>query len=200
MVESSLHVPKLSEMRLYVYRRPLHPELFGIFLEKKLTMDRYEADLCLLGLGHMVRFNAEDSTITELVSMENKLLPETGRLETFCAEGTREFRFSLNESIYYVINLHAEQMSDPVFERVYNEMIQFGQERGLFMLFEQWATDELSAPFSLIDYEHRPTELGIFAYHMFPARKIMLSTQSIFSLEPIGELPVSRADIDGNRP
>lgn len=191
MIESRLQVPELSKTRLYIYRRPLHPELFGIFLETKLAMARYEAQIWLLGLGHAVSFHVASDTITELISADSKHLPAKGRVEAVSLAGTHEFQYSLGEAIYYVVNSHVERMSEPVFERVYDEMTQFGEKHGLFMRFEQWVSEDGVAPFSMIDYTHKPTELGIFAYHLFPAEKLMLSTQSIFSLAPISRMPGS---------
>jgi len=186
VLESSLQAPELNTMRLYVYRRPLHPELFGIFLEQKINTRRYEADLWVIGLGHLACFHTGKHTVTELVSVETDLMPETGLVEKLELKRARERQFCIGRRIHYYINTQSEQMSDAVFERFYEEMTQFGQQRGLFIKFDQWSEEGQPAPFSLIDYEHRAGELSVFGYHAFPKQKLALRTQSIFSLAPLG--------------
>lgn len=185
MLESSAHAPKSGDTRFYVYRRPLHPELFGIFLADKHEEHGYEADLWLLGLGHLVCFHAGDRTVTELVTAQGELLPETGRVESFPIRTSREYHFCLDGKIYYLASVQSETMSPPVFECVCAEMTRLGQQRGIFIQFDQWAGEDKLSPFGLIDYDHRPRELCLFSYHAFPAERVMLKIQSMFSLDPL---------------
>jgi len=183
--ESSLQVPELRGLRLYVYRRPLHPELFRIFLQQKVTMSRYEADLLVLALGHVVCFHAAGSTITELVVTESDLFSQKGLVEKLTVARPHEYEFHLDQTIHYLVSTQAEQMSQAVFEREYGQMVAYGRKHGLFMQFRQWPEHEGMSPFSLVDYDRRPGELCLSAYHTFPARKLMLKIQSVFSLEHI---------------
>jgi len=183
VVESNLHVPELSALRLYVYRRPLHPELFRIFLDHKVAGAQYEADLWVLGLGHHVGFHAGGGTITELVTTESDLFSEKELVEKVPLDGRREYRFSLHGDIHYLISAQAEQMSQGVFDQVYGEMVAFGHKCGLFIQFDQWSVQDRAAPFSLIDYDHHPKELCVCTYHAFPARNVLVKTQSVLSLE-----------------
>jgi len=181
-----LYKPELDKMKLYVYRRPLHPELFTICLDKHIVMERYEASLWLIGTGHLVSFNICDYSISELVTSRRELLPEKGLLEEFTFEGSGEYQVSYENIIYYMVNMQSERMSEAVFAHTCEEMQKFARNRGLFMIFDQWAEEGKPAPFSLIDYEKRPTELDIFTYHAFADERVLLRTQSVFSLEPIG--------------
>lgn len=184
-MESGLHIPDLSCLRLYVYRRPLHPELFRMFLDQKIRMARYDADLWVLGLGHLACFHTADSTITELVVAESRLFSENGLIERLALESKHDYQFCLDQDIHYMVATESERMSDAVFEREYASMVKFGKKRGLFMQFQHWPACEGMTPFTLIDYEHRPNELCVAAYHAFPAQKRMLKTQSVFSREPV---------------
>ena len=185
MVESSLNIPQIDELRLYIYRRPLHPELFNTFLDKSLSTDSYQADLWVFGLGHLVCFHTTESTITELLAPQDDLYSDKELVKKLPVDTHRECQFSLNAPIHYVINTSLEAMSEPVFERVHGEMIRFGQKCGLLMTFDQWAEPDGLVPFSLIDYEYRKTELNVFTYHAFPKRRLMLKTQSVFSLNVV---------------
>jgi len=181
----SLHAPDLDSMKLYVYRRPLHPELFTMFLEKRIDTGQYEAELQLIGTGHLISFHCAGSSVSELLTSQHDLLPEKGLLEEVPGDKGRDYQVIYENKIYYIVNLQSEQMSEGVFTSVYEEMTKFAQKRGVFMRFDQWAQEGKLAPFSFIDYERRPGELDVFSYHAFPDRNVILRTQSVFSLYPV---------------
>ncbi len=186
MVESNLDVPKIDVMKLHVYSRPLHPELFGIFLNQNIRMGNYDADIWVLGLGHLVCFHTGARTITELVTGESELLSDRSLAERFSLDGSRhEYQYSIAQDMFYMVSTEVEKMSEAVFEQVSREMTEFGQKRGLLMQFEQWRGENDLAPFSFIDYEQRSDELSLFCYHAFPETHLMLRTQSVFSLESL---------------
>ncbi|MFA5865924.1 MAG: DUF2617 family protein [Phycisphaerae bacterium] len=180
-----LHAPELAQLRLYVYRRPLHPELFTIFLEKRIDTGKYEAQLWLIGTGHLISFHCPGVTLSELLTSRADLLPEKGLVEALPVDKPQDYRVTYENQLYYLLNVQSEQMSDGVFVSVHEEMSKFAQTRGMFMRFDQWAVEGQLPPFSFIDYERRPNELDVFTYHAFPEQKVMVRTQSVFSLEPI---------------
>jgi hypothetical protein len=180
-----LQGPDLDQMKLYVYRRPLHPELFSIFLEKRIDTGQYQAELMVIGTGHVIGFHCGNSSVTELLTGRKDLLPEKGLLEDFSLERNQDYQVCYDNQIYYMVNVQEEEMSEAVFASVHAEMTKFAQKRGLFITFDQWAQEGKPAPFSFIDYERRPSELDVFTYHAFPEHHVLLRTQSVFSLEPI---------------
>lgn len=191
--------PDLDKMRLYVYRRPLHPELFTIYLEKRIEMEGYQAQLWLVGSGHMVSFYRDESSVSELLTSRRELLPEKGLLEELELGRAVDYQVCSENRIYYMVNSQIERMSEAVFTSVYDDMKKFARSRGLYMEYEHWAAEGHLAPFGFIDYEHRANELDVFAYHAFPDRRVMLRTQSVFSLEPIsaGYHPVPDGPMGG---
>ena len=195
-------VPDLDKMRLFVYRRPLHPELFTIFLEKRIEMEGYQAQLWLMWSGHLVSFYRQDHSISELLTCQRELLPEKGLLEELELGRAVDYQVCYENRIYYMVNSQAEHMSEAVFTSVYDDMKKFARNRGLFMEYEHWAAEGHLAPFGFIDYERRASELDVFAYHAFPDRRVMLRTQSVFSLEPIceGYRPIADGPRGGAKP
>jgi hypothetical protein len=178
-------IPDIQNLKLFIYRRPLHPELFTLFLEKKVSGDHYEASLGLIGGGHLVSFHHDNLSLCELLTPRRELLPEKGKLEEFDPAKGKNYQVSYENKIFYMVNMEVEEMSAPVFNRVHDEMVKFAQNRGIFMPFDQWAEDGELSPFGFIDYDRRPSELDVFSYHAFPHQKIMFRTQSIFSVQPI---------------
>lgn len=182
---ANLDPPIPETLRLLIYRRPIHPELFHIYLEKQVRTRCYEADLWLLGLGHLACFHTAGGTVTELLVPQTAELPASGLVETFTLGGKQEYELALDRKLYYVVTVEPEVMSEPVFDRVYEEMVRFGRRRGLFIQFSQWQGEAAVPPFSLIEYEHRRRDLGTYVYHAFPDRRLLIRTQSIFSRDPI---------------
>jgi hypothetical protein len=189
-----LQGPDLDRMKLYVYRRPLHPELFSIFLERRIDTGQYEAELRIIGTGHLISFHCGNSSVTELLTSRRDFLPDKGLLEDFSLERNQEYQVCYDNQIYYMVNVQAEEMSAVVFGSVYEEMAKFARTRGLFIAFDHWAAEGHLPPFGFIDYERRPSELDVFTYHAFPDRKVLLRTQSIFSLDPISTDPGARPE------
>ncbi len=180
-----LQAPDLDQMRLFIYRRPLHPELFTIYLDKSIDTGRYEAKLWIIGTGHVISFHADNSSVVEILTSRYDLLPDKGLLEEIRVDRSREYQTCYDGRIYYMMTMQSEHMPDAVFASVHEEMARFAKDRGLFIPFDHWAQEGEMSPFSFIDYERRPAELDIFTYHSFPSRKVMLRMQSVFSLEPI---------------
>jgi len=180
-------------MQLFVYRRSLHPELFHIYLEKRIRRRRYEAQIWILGSSHLVSFFTNHRCITELTANENSLLPARGLLHKITMRRDREYQINYDSGLSYMITAQAEHMSENVYQHIHQEMLEFAERRGLFMSFNHWSgngeveksrTDGSDGlvPFTFIDYESRPSELHICSYHAFPQQLAMLRTQSIFEL------------------
>jgi len=182
MAEMGLAQPVLADMHLFVYRRPLHPELFHIYLDKHIERHRYEARIWLVGNRHVVGFYADGQFLTELTANQNDLLPKNGLLHKVSLRRDREYNIDYKSGLSYIISSQVEHMSDNVYRHMHDDMLNFAQKRGLFMTFDHWAKDELS-PFTFIDYESKPAELYIYTYHAFPQQTTMIRTQSIFELK-----------------
>ncbi len=177
--------PNIEQMKLHIYKRHLHPELFEIFIDKRIDTGKYQAHLAILGLGHLICFHAKNESFSELMTGDDKLLPKAGWAQTIELRTSRESRTSVEQNIHCMLNVQSEKMSKHVFEHVHNEMMKFARNRGIFIAFDQWAKNERLAPFSFIDYEAKETELEVFAYHAFPETQTFIRTQSVFATEHI---------------
>lgn len=181
MTELGLVQPVLADMQLFVYNRPLHPELFHIYMDKRIKRRRYEAQIWLTGTSHVVSFVAGKQWITELTANQSDLLPRKGLIHNTTIRRDREYRIVEDNGPRYIITAQVEHMSENVYRYMHQDLRNYAQQRGLFMAFDHWAMDEL-VPFTFIDYESRPNELSIYAYHGFPQQFTMLRSQSIFEL------------------
>ena len=80
-----------------------------------------------------------------------------------------------------MMSFQVETMSPAVYSKTHPDLARSGGRRGLFVPFPMWMTRSLT-PFTYIDYEAKPNELHVCAFHAFPADLTIVKTQSIFEL------------------
>ncbi len=173
---------KVASLRFYLYDRPLHPELFDIYHDYQVTMEQYEAQIWVTGCTHVIAFHSGRQSLVEVTADADCELPRNGiQLELpFRGEKTHE---TLRQwPIHYMMNFQVESMSPMAYSRTHHELARQGARRGLFVPFPTWRSRSLT-PFSFMDYEVKPNQLHVFAFHAFPDDLTMVRTQSIFELK-----------------
>ena len=171
----------VEELLFCLYQRPIHPELFHIYLVKRLRQSRYTAEIWVIGLAHVVIVQAGKQILTELVCEENELLPKKGLATSFRFRGERDHAQSFDDGLKYILSTQVERMTPQLFPATHRDYVHYAKNRGLFVSFDDWPHDGL-APFSFIDFDARDHELHIHAFHAFPEEQTILKTQSIFEI------------------
>ncbi len=171
----------VSDSFFYLYRRTLHPELFCIHKSEQIRRARYQAEIWVMGLAHIVSFQAGSGFLTELVCDESDLLPANGLATSFRLRGERDHNEAMTDGIKYMMSSQVERMSQNLFEVTHRDFVAQAKRRGVFVSFADWANDGL-APFTTIEYEARDKELHVYTYHAFPDELTLLKTQSIFEV------------------
>ncbi len=175
-------IQSLSNLRYFLYERPLHPELFDIYHDHRIIKSAYEAQIWITGCTHVIGFYREDASFVELTADENADLPTRGLLLKLPFRGERDHQCERAEGINYMMNFQVETMSAAVYPKTHREFARCGGgQHGLFVPFPMWMTNSLT-PFTYIDYETKPNELHVFAFHAFPHDLTIVKTQSIFEL------------------
>jgi hypothetical protein len=190
-VELGLTKQQSSELNFFLYRRALHPELFRIYLGRHLEQSRYQAELWIIGLSHLVSFQTRGGIVTELTGGSSELLTDRNLVTQFKFRGERDFQFRFDDNTRYIFSSQVEEMTEHIFRTTYRDLMRYAKKKGLFVPYPQWASGGLE-PFSYIDYEARETELHIHAYHAFPGEWRILRTQSIFELPRLSKPPSAR--------
>lgn len=175
---------RVGDMQFFLYRRPVHPELFHIHQERRVTARRYQASFWVMGLTHAVTVQANDRVMTELTADDQELLPQTGCAVSFRFRGERDHVERFDDGVRYILSSQIEKLSPNLFNATHRDLVRYGSTRGMFLSFEEWA-DNGPEPFSFLDYEVRDSELHVHAYHAFPADCTILKTQSIFEIGPV---------------
>ena len=173
---------RVAPLRFYLYDRPLHPELFQIYHDHHIVKKAYEAQIWVTGCTHVISFHGRKHSIVEVIADHAAELPQRGRLLELPFRGERDHERKCNDGISYMMNFQAESMSPAVYTRTHHDLARMGAQRGLFVPFPTWMVRSQLTPFTYIDYQAKPNELHVFAFHAFPEDLAVLKTQSIFEL------------------
>lgn len=171
----------VGSLKFYLYDRPLHPELFDIHHDRTIVKGLYEASIWVTGCTHVISVFHEKNTLTEVMGDAQMELPQRGRLLELPFRGEKDHEYKRSNGISYLMNFQAEKMSPAVYSKTHHELARLGAKRGLFVPFPMWRTHGLT-PFTFIDYQAKPSEFHVFAFHAFPEDLTVLKTQSIFEL------------------
>jgi len=180
-VERGQTKQRVEELLFCLYQRPIHPELFKIYKAKRIEQARYQAEIWVVGLAHVVIIQSGHQILTELITEDNELLPKAGIATSFRFRGERDHAQSFNDGLKYILSTQVERMTPQLFPATHRDYVHYAQNRGLFVSFDDWAHDG-QAPFSFVDFDARDHELHIHAFHAFPEELTLLKTQSIFEV------------------
>lgn len=174
-------IQQAVDLHLFLYDRPLHPELFRLYSNYRVAQSRYHADIWLVGLGHVVTVSAGESCLIEAVAGDSEELPSRGVLTRFRMKGERDLERRSPDGWHYMVSSQVELMDEPLYKSVHWDLLRHASKRGCLCTYDQWADGEM-VPFSYIDYEARDSEFHVHAFHAFPQERTMVKTQTIFEL------------------
>lgn len=188
-VELGTEPQQLTQLTLYVYRRALHPELFRVHSSKRIKQRLYQAEIWVVGLGHVVTFHAGNRVLTEVATADSDVLPDRGLAHQFRFRGERDHAEQWDNGLSYMLSSQIERMSKQLFQASHADLYRHARRRGMVTTFEEWADGDELMPFSFIDYEARERELHVSAFHVYPEELTFVKTQSIIELD---SLPIRR--------
>jgi hypothetical protein len=171
-------------LRMMLYRRPLHPELFNLESRRSIQHGGYEVEQWVVRGGHIVRFQIPGQSLTEVVIEAGDHLPETGLVHALPAFGEKEYEMAgpgQNEGpLGFCTTIQTETLTDNLYQSTYREMVDFARETGSQTLSYN---DADGGPcLSLIDAQKYRREYHIQAYHLHAGTGLVLRTQSIFEI------------------
>jgi hypothetical protein len=171
---------QMLDMSLYLFDRPLHPELFQHYANYRVGQGNYYADVWITGLSHVVTINAFNQSLTEVIAPENDAYPSRGVLTRFRLKGERDHERKGNDGWLYLVSSQVETMDEALYKSVHLDLVRHAN-KGWCVTYDEWRDGEM-APFTYIDYEARDREFHLHAFHAFPHERTIIKTQSLFEL------------------
>lgn len=169
------------DLNLFLFDRPLHPELFPHFSTYRVDQTRYHADIWVIGLSHVVTVTSGDKSVTELLARHSDTLPTRGVLTRFRLKGERDHERTTPEGWTYLVSSQVETMDEALYKSVHQDLLRHTEKRGWYLPYHQWADGDL-VPFTYMDHEARDREFHIHAFHAYPQDRTLIKTQSIIEL------------------
>lgn len=169
------------DLSLFLFDRPLHPELFQHYDNFRVSQGRYHADIWIVGLSHVVTLTEGSQTLTELVARESDALPSRGVLTRFKLKGERDHERRGPDDWLYLVSSQVETMDEALYKSVHFDLLRHATRKGHCVVYDELAVGEM-APFTHIDTEARDREFHVHAFHAFPQERTLIKTQSLFEM------------------
>ena len=174
----------VQNFQLLLYRKALHPELFGLKGRREIKHNAYELEGWVMAGAHLLRFKypaaqAAGFTCCELVTMQEDSLPVKAGVTSFPCAGEHEFEHDFGpERVRYITAVQTEQLSENLYKSTYDEMIDLAKETNA--VIHKWSDDQGRKYLSMLDLQRLNKEVHAQSYHLMANTGLVLRTQTIF--------------------
>jgi hypothetical protein len=175
--------PKIAELVFQLYGRSLHPELFEVYRCRQIERNGYTANVQITSAGHVVTWQYQGLTLTEVATSAHHPLPERRRLMVHPLKGSQSQRLECRGGVRYEVEFSLEPVDAEAFWTFQKELALSGARQGLVHHFESSGRFGLGA-ISYIHLESRDRSLRVQALHTFPDDHAIVKTQSVYLLPP----------------
>jgi Protein of unknown function DUF2617 len=173
--------PRIAELVFQLYGRSLHPELFEIHRTRRIERGGYTATVQITNAGHVITWQYDGITLTEVAASAHHPLPQRRRLMTHKLKGTCRDELECRGGVAYQMEFALEPVEKEAFWTYQKELAQAGEKEGLVHCFESSGRFGLGA-ISYINLESRNRSLKVQAFHTFPDDYAIVKSQSLFLL------------------
>jgi hypothetical protein len=175
--------PRVSELVMHLYGRPLHPELFDILAERRVQREDDTLTVRITRTGHVISWENADVFLTEVTATTDQELPQKRRLFASRMRGEQTRTFPCAHGITYQTSFQIEVLPPEIFLHVHDEIIADGGKRGLLHHFHPHQRLAVS-PLGYIAVEGRADCLFLTSFHTFPDEYTVVKTQSLIERKP----------------
>ena len=173
--------PKIAELVFQLYGRSLHPELFEIHESRTIKRGKYTAQVLITSAGHVVTWEYDGITLTEIATAAHHPLPKKRRLMSHRLKGDRADQLECRGGVKYEVAFSLERASTERFLDYQKQLSLPCTRQGLLHQFDsngRWETGAIS----YVNVESRDKLFRVQAFHTFPEDCALLKIQSSFQL------------------
>ena len=168
-------------LNLLLYQRTLHPELFKILANEKVTRRAYEADIWLVEGGHVIMFTAGKNTLTEVIVTNYPAPTDRGLLQSIPCRGEKYHEMTSGGNIRYMISTQEEQLTQTLYDATKHEISSYASKREL-MTAEMPPAGDTAGSLHVLDIERQSNELIVHSFHLFDENQMVIKTQAIIEV------------------
>lgn len=173
--------PKIAELIFQLYGRPLHPELFEVYETRTIKRGDYNAKVQITSAGHLVTWNREGLTLTEVATSASHPLPQKRRLMSYRLTGERNDRVECRGGVKYHVSFQLEPVDPKIFWTFQQELVRDSEREGMLHVFRSSGRVAMGA-MSYINVQARNRSLIVQAFHTFPDDCAIVKSQSLIEL------------------
>ncbi len=176
---------KPSDMMLYLYLRPLHPEFFKVFAQRFYKGRDLEAEIWITGLSHVLtvrrvgKGRSYERCVTEIVGPAGLAIPDRGRIASVALVGEDEARAELRNGFRHRINFETETLNEQLFEAAYEDLRKQALKEGLSCEYRIEGVERKLWPLAVTFPDHAGGGFVLHAFHVFPEYLTILKTQTL---------------------
>jgi hypothetical protein len=166
----------VSDLRLSVYLRALHPEFFQIRASHAFQGLAFDGQIWLIESGHVVVFVDGPEAVTEVVAPKDLELPKRGLARTASLAGEREHRLEARGTLLYQMAYQVDACSAGQYVREAEELLASARSGHVY------AEEPPVGPGRAFSYavpEPKGRGLLVHVWHGFPAEHTILRTQTL---------------------
>ncbi|MDX2148032.1 MAG: hypothetical protein SFZ23_10965 [Planctomycetota bacterium] len=161
-----------------LYNRALHPDFFPLRDRRVIRHDGYELEGWAMPGAHVLRFERGPICLCELVTNQERNLPDTGVVNAFLCAGEHEFEQRFSKShVTYMVSVQTETLSEGVYAATFDELVDYGKEQGGMM--HEWS-DSAGPCATIVSLHRRKNEVFAEAFHLIAEQGFVLRSQTIF--------------------
>jgi hypothetical protein len=164
-----------------LYGRSLHPELFEVHGTRRIERGGYVATVQITNAGHVVTWQYDGITLTEVAASAQHPLPQRRRMMSHRLKGSCKDELECRGGVTYRVEFALEPVEKETFWTYQKELTQSDARAGLLHCFESSGRFGLGA-MSYVNLESRDRSLKVQAFHTFPDDYAIVKSQSVFAL------------------
>jgi len=172
------HRPRVRDLVVQLYGRPLHPELFDVLAARTISREDYRLTVYITRTGHVISWADEDVFLTEVAAAADQELPTKRRFLSHRLRNEQSAQFTGMHGVSYQVSFQAEVLTPEIFAHVHDEILVDGGKRGLLHHFPSHNRLVLP-PLGFVTAEARPGCLFLSSFHTFPTEYTVVKTQSL---------------------
>ena len=170
--------PQVQDLRFHFFSRSIHPELLNTLSETRLSFAGFEIHLKLTQSGHLIEYQREGLTISELVAAKQTPLPKQKRHLLEQIRGSRHVDCQPSDSVQFHAGLQVETLDEELFQRLQSELLIDSEDAHLVQTIGSEGRLGFEA-ISFIMLEQLSDALLVGTVHTFPDDCAIVKTQSL---------------------
>lgn len=173
--------PKVADLLFQFYGRSLHPELFVICETRTVERGPYTASIHITSAGHLITWQYQGLTLTEVAASAEHPLPQKRRLLSHRLRGQRSDHVQCRGGVRYQVSFQLETVEPETFWNFHEELLQDGAQRGVLHRFGS-ANRIHPGAISYLNVETSKRTMIVHSFHTFPSEFAIVKSQSLYEL------------------